>query len=432
VAAPAFHLGWFLGNGFGVHGWNQPWGGKTEDWFQPDLCLDLARSLERACFDYLLLEDSSFVPDNYGGSMDFYLKRAMRAPKNDPLPLAPLISQATRHLGIVPTISTSFYPPYLLARLIATLDVMSHGRMGCNFVTSTAQRAAQNFGLDEHIEHDARYRMADEFVDLVSQLWSSWEADALVMDRENGIFVDPAKVRPIEFKGEFFSSRGPLNTVRPTQGKPVLVQAGGSPQGRHFAAKYMDTVIAAVSTIEEMKEFRTDMRTRVAGHGRDPDKCKIMFMISPTLGETAEEAQERYKRTETNRHLSPELTLAQMGSLTDIDFSGYDLDAPVGELTTNGQQGTFKRFMAQGRTLREIATKFRLGMDNLVGTPDYVAGAMGEIMEEVGGDGFMLSGTLTRRYIAEIVDGLVPALQKKGLVRGSYTHKQFRENLFEF
>ena len=147
--------------------------------------------------------------------MDFYLRRASRVPKNDPLPLVPLLTQATRHLGIVPTISTSFYPPYLLARLIATLDLMSEGRVGCNFVTSTALRAAQNFGLDEHLEHDRRYEMADEFVDVVKKLWSSWDADAVVMDREGDTFVDPTKVRAIDHKGQFFSVRGPLNTARP-------------------------------------------------------------------------------------------------------------------------------------------------------------------------------------------------------------------------
>jgi Coenzyme F420-dependent N5,N10-methylene tetrahydromethanopterin reductase and related flavin-dependent oxidoreductases len=164
-------------------------------------------------------------PDNYGSSMEFYLARALRAPKNDPLPLVPLIAQATTHLGIVPTISTSFYPPFLLARLIATLDLMSKGRVGCNFVTSTAERAAQNFGLDSHLEHDLRYEMADEFVDVVSQLWSSWDATPSSWIARPAFFVDHTKVRAIDFKGRFFSSRGPLNTARPPQGRPVLVQA---------------------------------------------------------------------------------------------------------------------------------------------------------------------------------------------------------------
>ncbi len=434
MAAKPFHLGWFLGNSFGVHGWNQPWGGTGgQDWTQPDLHIELAKALERACFDYLLLEDSLFVPDNYGSSMEFYLARALRAPKNDPLPLVPLIAQATTHLGIVPTISTSFYPPFLLARLIATLDLMSKGRVGCNFVTSTAERAAQNFGLNSHLEHDLRYEMADEFVDVVSQLWSSWDADAIVMDREAGVFVDHTKVHAIDFKGRFFSSRGPLNTARPLQGRPVLVQAGGSPQGKRFAAKHMDSVIAAVSTIGEMKAFRVDLRERLAAEGRHPDSCKLFFVASPTVGETNEEAQERNRRRQVQREASPAMTLAQMASLTDIDFATFDLDAPIGELSTNGQQGTLKRFLAQGGTLREIARNYRYGLeDELVGTPEHIACAMGEVMEEVGGDGYMFSGPVTRRYVAEITDGVVPALQRLGLVRTAYTHRHFRDNLFAF
>lgn len=433
MSAEKFHLGWFLGNSFGVHGWNDPWGGGlASEWTRPDMQIDLARALERACFDFLLLEDSVFVPDNYGSSMDFYLRRASRVPKNDPLPLVPLLTQATRHLGIVPTISTSFYPPYLLARLIATLDLMSEGRVGCNFVTSTALRAAQNFGLDEHLEHDRRYEMADEFVDVVKKLWSSWDADAVVMDREADTFVDPTKVRAIDHKGQFFSVRGPLNTARPSDGRPVLVQAGGSPQGRHFAAKHMDAVIAALGTVEEMKAYRSDIRERVAAQGRNPDDCKIFFLLTPTLGDTDAEAQARHERGLRARRESPEGGLALMASLTDIDFATFDLDEPLEALTTNGQQGTLKRFLSRGRTLREIATNFRFGFEDVFGSPDRVADILGGVMAEVGGDGFVISAPITRRYITEITDGLVPALQKRGLVRSHYSQPGFRQNLFEF
>ena len=310
---------------------------------------------------------------------------------------------------------------------------MSKGRVGCNFVTSTAERAAQNFGLETHLEHDLRYEMADEFVDLVTKLWASWEPDAIVMDREAGVFADHTKVHAVNFKGRFFSSRGPLNTARPPQGRPVLVQAGGSPQGQQFAAKHMDSVIAAVSTVGEMKTFRTDLRKRLVAEGRDPDSCKVMFVISPTLGETNDEAQARFRRRQAGREAAPELTLAQMGSLTDIDFSTFDLDAPIGELSTNGQQGTLKRFLAQGQTLREIAANYRYGLeDAVVGTADHVAGVMAEVMEEVGGDGFMFSGLLTRRFVAEIADGVVPALQRRGLVRTAYEHEHFRDNLLAY
>ncbi|WP_417278810.1 NtaA/DmoA family FMN-dependent monooxygenase [Celeribacter sp.] len=431
MAQSQFHLGWFLGNSYGVHGWLDQWGGRTaQNWSDPSLQIDLARAIDRACFDFVLLEDSSFVPDNYGSSMDFYLKRASRAPKNDPLPLVPLMLQATKHVGIVPTISTSFYPPFLLARLMATLDLMSEGRVGCNFVTSTAERAAQNFGLTEHIEHHARYEMADEFVEVVKQLWDSWEADAVVGDEAGQMFADPSKVRPINFEGKYFSSRGPLNTARPAQGHPVLVQAGGSPQGRAFASKHMDVVMAAVSTVEEMKKFREDIRARAIANGRDPDSCKVVYQFLPIVAETDSQAQEILAARRAAK--DPADILAGMGSIFDIDFSVYDLDEPLSELTTNGQQGTFQRFMAMGNTLREIANSFHFALDEVAGSPDTVAAQMQEMMEEAGGDGFLIAGDLNRRYIAEITDGLVPALQKRGLVRTGFSGTQFRENLMEF
>jgi long-chain alkane monooxygenase len=272
--------------------------------------------------------------------------------------------------------------------------------------------------------------VGSSFVDVVKKLWSSWDSDAIVMDRERGVFVDPTKVRTIDHKGAFFASRGPLNTACPAHGRPVLVQAGGSPPGRAFAAKHMDVVIAALGTVGEMKAFREDMRNRVATQGRDPDACKVMFLFSPILGETNEEAKGKYDRKQEARAAFPQNDLAV--SLTDIDFAKFDLDEPLGALTTNGQQGTLRRFLAQGSTLREIAKNFRFGFEDVFGTPDRVALAMGEIMAEVGGDGFMISAPVSRRYVAEITDGLVPALQAQGLVRSAYPTKDFRDALFEF
>lgn len=195
----------------------------------------------------------------------------------------------------------------------------------------------------------------------------------------------------------------------------------------------MDIVIAALGAVAEMKTFRDDMRKRLAAQGRDPDSCKVLFVVAPTLGETNEEAEERVRRRQAQREAAPEVTLAMMGSLTDIDFSAFDLDAPLAELTTNGQQGTLKRFLAQGRTLREVAGNYRFGFeDAVVGTVERVADVMEEAMEQVGGDGFMFNGPLSRRYVAEITDGLVPVLQKRGLVRTAYAHAHFRDNLFAF
>jgi alkanesulfonate monooxygenase SsuD/methylene tetrahydromethanopterin reductase-like flavin-dependent oxidoreductase (luciferase family) len=194
----------------------------------------------------------------------------------------------------------------------------------------------------------------------------------------------------------------------------------------------MDAVLCAVSTVEEMKAFRAEMRRKVAAAGRDPDSCKVMYVAAPTIGESDSEACERVQRRQAHRATAPELALAQMGSLTDIDFSTFDIDAPIGELTTNGQQGTLKRFLKQGRTLREIAQNYKYGYEDLVGTPDKVAGQMAELMQEVGGDGFVFTGNLTRRYVAEITDGLVPALQRRGAVRSAYEHTHFRDNLLAF
>lgn len=211
--------------------------------------------------------------------------------------------------------------------------------------------------------------MADEFVEVVKKLWNSWEPDAVVMDEEDGIFVDPEKVHVVDHRGRFFKSRGPLNTVRPPQGLPVLAQAGGSPQGRSFAARHIDVVIAAVSTAQEMKSYRDDLRARLARNGREPDSCKLMFQVIPVFAETDGEAHELLKV----RRRAPEVMLASMSSLFDIDLSKVDIDAPLEGLSTNGQQGTFERFMSTGRTLREIVQNFRFGLEDIAGTPESVA-----------------------------------------------------------
>jgi alkanesulfonate monooxygenase SsuD/methylene tetrahydromethanopterin reductase-like flavin-dependent oxidoreductase (luciferase family) len=194
----------------------------------------------------------------------------------------------------------------------------------------------------------------------------------------------------------------------------------------------MDAVLCASSSLPDMKAFGVSLRAKVAEAGRDPDALKIFYVINPTVAESKAEAEERVARRAAGRKAAPEVALAQMASLTDIDFAQYDIDAPIGELTTNGQQGTLKRFMKQGNTLREIAQNYRFSYEDLVGTPDDVAAQMAEAMEELGGDGFVFQGNLSRRYVAEITDGLAPALQRRGLVRKGYEHAHFRDNLFAF
>ena len=186
-----FHMGWFIGRGYSVHAWSQPWSGTIgTDYMNPDIYVDLVRAMERACFDYVMIEDGSFVPDAYQGTPDWYMRNAYAVPKHDPMPLVPLMAQGSSHLGIVATMTTGFYPPYLAARLGASLDHLTKGRVGLNLVTAHNDRTAQNFGLDRHYEHDLRYEIADEWIRVVDALWRSWEPGAVVDDPEAGGYAD--------------------------------------------------------------------------------------------------------------------------------------------------------------------------------------------------------------------------------------------------
>ncbi len=427
MSAQRFHLAWFMN--FRADEWNATWGSGGQDW-SGSFYAEMARAVERACFDYMIIEDTVMVPDAYGESAQMALRHAV-APKHDPAPLAVVMGRATSRLGIVPTLSTSFYPPFLLARLCATIDHIVGGRLGWNIVTSAEDRAAQNFGMDRLYEHDERYNMADEYVDLVCKLWDSWDADAVVRDRETGVYADYTKVHTIDFAGKYYKSRGPLNTVRPPQGP------GASPRGREFAAKTADSVIATATGVEAMTAYRDDIRAKMEAVGRDPDDCKVLYLVAPVLGETEDEARAMAERMRRSQE-QIDRTLALISSITEVDFSRFDLDAPPpDDITTNGERGSLEKFLQRGsgKTLRELAADGMSRSVELIGTPDRVAEQMGEIMGRVGGDGFLITSPsmrLNRRYITEVTDGLVPALQRRGLVRSAYAHKHFRDNLLEF
>jgi FMN-dependent oxidoreductase (nitrilotriacetate monooxygenase family) len=431
-----FHLGWFTD--FTTDHWNQPFAAAGGNPFNGKFYVEMAQSLERACFDYMMLVDTLMVSESYGGTTEAYLKNAIMVPKHDVAPLATLIGANTSKLGVVATMSTMGYPPFLLARLAATIDNISEGRFGWNIVTSGEDTAAQNFGLDKLPPRELRYDMADEYLDLVGQLWASWDSDAVVMDRDTDTYADFTKVRPIHFEGKYFKCRGPLNTVPCPQGRPAYIQAGGSPRGRSFAAKHADSVIATANGVEGMKAYRDDVRAKAVAAGRNPDDIKILFLAAPILGESEKDAREKHRRTINDPHfIQHALTL--LSSFTDIDFSQYDLDKPLPEkLVTNGEQGSLDKFQqwGSGKTLRQLAMDG--GSESsleLVGTPDSVAKKMGEVMEAVGGDGFLITspyGKNSRRYTAEITDGLVPALQRRGLTRTEYTKTHLRDTLKEF
>ncbi len=434
MAARRFHLGWFTP--FGTVGWDDPLC-RTEEPWDGQFYVDMAKSLERACFDLIMLEDSLSISEVHGGSMEAYLRHGMMAPKNDPAPLAALIGAATKHLGIVSTLSTLSYHPFALARLASTLDHISHGRFGWNIVTSPAEASARNFGFDHLPPRQERYDIADEYVDLVKQLFESWAPDAVVRDHATHTYADHTRVKKVNFHGKYFRCEGPLNTVRCPQGRPAFLQAGGSPRGRRFAATHADCIVAFADGPAGMKAYRDDVRAKAEAAGRDPDTIKVLFLIAPIIGPTMAEALARDEREFTSDQFT-EAALALFGSLTDIDLSGYDLDSELPYMTTNGEQGALDKFgqWGSGKTLRQLARESGTSSSvRLVGTPESVADEMGAIMEEVGGDGFLIITPLmriNRRYLGEITEGLVPALQRRGLVRTEYASSTLRETLLEF
>jgi long-chain alkane monooxygenase len=443
-----FHLGWFLGAGFGIQPWSArngdgPWvGSNMTDWMKPDLYIDLAQGLERAGFDYILIEDTAMVEDSYNGSAETSLARGLMAPKNDPMPLVPLMTAATKHIGVIPTVSTIQYPPYLAARLYTTLDHLTNGRVGMNVVTSVTDRVAQNFGYERHLEHDERYIMAMEWVDVVTQLQDTWKEGALVANAEEGIYADHQYVQPIDFKGKYFSSRGPLNTIPGPQRIPPICSAGSSELGRELAARYDDTMISMVKNGAAGKAYRDDMRKRVASFGRNPDDVKFLFLTTPTIAATDREAEEMAAMARawkaSDRGFEYNLWNMSYTSGGRIDFGGIDPDTLVSDIDLSKQNGELTSIAnlfqdSEGKTLREVvASSHQVSDLGLIGSPDTVAGKMEDLMAEIGGDGFLVYMPTTRLNIAMVADGLAPALRRRGLIREEYTGGTLRDNLLAF
>jgi alkanesulfonate monooxygenase SsuD/methylene tetrahydromethanopterin reductase-like flavin-dependent oxidoreductase (luciferase family) len=281
--------------------------------------------------------------------------------------------------------------------------------------------------------------MADEYMDVVNQLWDSWSAKSVVNDVDGGMFADPEQVAAINFEGTYYKVRGPLNSGPLPQGRPAIAQAGTSPRGREFAARHAHAIVCDVEGVPAMKAYRDDVRSRALQAGRNPDDVKVMYVASPVLGGTEREAAAKAQQQRRRDYQIAEQRLAFLSKATNIDFAAViGLDEPIGdqELRTNGHQQSLAAFQAkyQGKTLRQAGAQMGFyGSVELVGTPDSVAAQMDEVMAEVGGDGFLLhSDSLSGRVIAEITDGLIPALQARGLTRAHYEHTQLTDNLLAF
>jgi FMN-dependent oxidoreductase (nitrilotriacetate monooxygenase family) len=433
MSASPFRLAWF--SNYGARNWDLP-DAENVDWRRPARYLEAARLLEqRGGFEAIILADGAGINDTYKGTIDAHVKWGLESIEHDVVPMLAAMSQATRHLGLVGTLSTSVYPPYLLARLTASFDHLTGGRMGWNVVTSTYDAIARNFGADTLPPHDERYDRADEYMELVTRLWESWEPDAVLEDRAGGRFADAAKVHAADYAGTYHRARGPLTVPRPPQRRPVIVQAGGSPRGRDFAAKQADIILSIRNTPAAMKDFRDDIRERARAQGRDPDAVKVFFTIPVYVGETAAEARAFREYMVSRPTINDEVGLANYSSRAGFDFSTLPLDQPLeSDLKVGGSLSMVPQYTEDGQalTLREIALSEAMKDSfSLEGSPREVAEAMIDLMAEVGGDGIAIRSTPLPTFVGAVVDRVVPILRERGVVRQRYRHRTFRENLHD-
>ena len=425
------HFAWFGTPGPGY--WNLP-SAALYDWRKPELYQDIARLCERAKFDLTLFADTPAIPNLYRGSNDEYVRRGFKITP-DPVPILTMMAAATTRLGLGTTLSTSFYPPFLLARMMGTLSHLTGNRVAWNVVTSASRIAARNYGQDDLVEHDTRYDMADEYLDLVRQLWDSWAPDAVVEDHATGVFADPAKVKAINFTGRYYKSTGPLNVVAPPDGHPVVIMAGTSPRGQRFAVENADVVIAHKNTVEDMRAYTERLRAQLTGAGRDPASCKVFFSIKPVLGDTPAIAQERW--AQNMEEADPEIGLMDLSSTLGFDMSQFDLDQPLPkDLPVQAIAGKLLQYTGAGKsmTVREIAKHEAMHETfPICGTPEHVADIIEQTARDGGADGFHFRTAFGDiQYLTEIATKLMPVLQRRGLARTEYGGTTLRDHLFEF
>ncbi|HYC66283.1 MAG TPA: LLM class flavin-dependent oxidoreductase [Reyranellaceae bacterium] len=408
--------------------WRYP-GGTPDANFNLEALIQYAKTLERGRFDAFFMADHLAVLNM---PMEA-LKRSATVTSFDPLTLLPALAMHTKHLGLIATASTTFEPAYTIARRFASLDHISKGRAGWNIVTTSNPDAAQNFGMDDQMEHDERYARAREFYDVVTGLWDSWADDAFIRDVESGIYFDPARLHVLNHKGKYLKVRGPLNIARPIQGWPVIVQAGASDAGRQLAAETAEVVFAAGGPIAGAREFYRDVKDRAVRAGRNPDHIKILPGAFVVIGESLEEAKE--KRALLDSLVSYESGIAALSIAAGVDARKFDPDGPLPDLPeTNQSKSGRERVIAlarrEGLTVRQIAGRLGgYGGLGMVGTPQMIADQMEEWLETGASDGFNVMFPYLPGGLDDFVDKVVPELQRRGLFRREYEGATLRENL---
>jgi len=380
------------------------------------------RNAEAACLDAVFFADSVALTGNI--------------PSLEPLTLLSALAASTERIGLIGTATTTYNEPYTVARQFASLDLLSDGRAGWNLVTSDNAAEAANFGRDQHVGHAERYARAREFHQVVTGLWDSWQDGALVNDKAGGVLADPARIRKLDHRGEHFAVAGPLNVTRSPQGRPVVVQAGGSEAGRDLAAATAEVVFTAQPTLAGAQDFYRDIKRRVADKGRHPDSLKIMPGLFAVVGASQAEADDKFG--ELQQLIEPKAGLALLGRMIgNFDLSGYPLDGPLPELpaTQDGQRSRQQLLtnLAQGENLsiRQLYERIAGGRGHftVVGTAETVVDQIQAWFEGEGADGFNFMAPALPGGLDDFLALVVPELQRRGLFRTAYTGTTLREHL---
>lgn len=386
---------------------------------------ETARKAEEGKLDFLFVADGLYINEK---SLPHFLNRF------EPLTVLSALASLTTHLGLVGTLSTSYSEPFTVARQFASLDHLSQGRAGWNVVTSPLEGSAKNFSREKHPEHALRYRIADEYLDVVKGLWDSWEEDAFVRNKESGQFFDPQKLHPLDHRGDYFQVAGPLNIGRTPQGRPIVFQAGASDDGKRLAAKHADAIFTHHETLEDAKAFYRDVKQQLESHGRRADALKIFQGVSVIVGNDAADVEQQYQTTAAL--VSIKDALNYLGRYFEHhDFSQYPLDAPfpdVGDLGQNSFRSTTDEIKHHARerqlTLRQVALEAASPRPRFSGTPQEVADGMQAWFDACAADGFIIQGG-TPDTFPRFVDTVIPILQARGLFRTDYPGTTLRESL---
>ena len=403
---------------------------------QPEYWQAMGRTMERGLFDAMFIADEQAPYTAFKGNSDAIVKWGVQCPTHEPGALVPLVASATKHLGIGITLTNAFEHPYSMARRLSTMDHMSGGRTAWNIVSCYSTSEWEAYGR-EMTPRTHRYDMLDEYMDVCYKLWDSWEPNAIVEDYASGVYADPAKVHEVNHEGKYYKCHTRGFVERSPQVYPVLWQAGSSDRGRDFAAKHAEGIFSILPTVRTMKQYAEDFNNRLENRfDRPAGSVKLIYGLQVVVDVTRERAQEKYEFIKSKLPL--EACLAIMAGHMGPDFSQFDLDAPVKYLEVPGAQGVLDAIvdLKDGApvTLREAAEVYGLSMasPHAVGTPQDIADIMECYMDEGGADGFMLLATPTPQCFVDIVDLVVPEMQRRGRYRTQYNGPMLRDNLLQW